>query len=134
MAEEDLDFILHTGDYIYEGRANGGQDPERVRQHIGQNLYSLDEYRTRYAPSTRPTAICAPRTPSAPFVVSFDDHEVTDNYAGDVRSSAARRPRCSCCGAPPPTRRTTSTMPLRKAALPRGGEMRMYRQLQVRRT
>ena len=27
IAEEQFDFVFHTGDYIYEGRADGGRNP-----------------------------------------------------------------------------------------------------------
>ncbi|RYG12552.1 MAG: alkaline phosphatase, partial [Caulobacteraceae bacterium] len=54
LAEEDLDFIFFYGDYIYEGRGNpvyqnsaGPQDNTRV--HLGGEVYSLDDYRRRYA-------------------------------------------------------------------------------------
>ena len=47
--------------------------------------------------------------PSAPFVVSFDDHEVVNNWAGDHDAKRMRRRSCSCCAAPPRSRRGTST-------------------------
>ena len=34
IAEEQFDFVFHTGDYIYEDRADGGTQAARVRQHI----------------------------------------------------------------------------------------------------
>ena len=34
IADEHFDFVFHTGDYIYEGRADGGRS-DRVRQHNG---------------------------------------------------------------------------------------------------
>src|SRR6185295_10419768 len=33
IAEEHFDFVFHTGDYIYEGRADGGRIDRRFRQH-----------------------------------------------------------------------------------------------------
>ena len=127
MAEEDLDFILHTGDYIYEGRANGGQDPERVRQHLGQNLFSLDEYRTRYAQYKTDRDLRAAHA-SAPFVMSFDDHEVTDNYAG-MFDPAGTPPEVFLLRRAAAYQAYYEHMPLRKASLPRGSDMQIYRQL-----
>ncbi len=49
IAEEQFDFIFHTGDYIYEGRGHGGRSPAAVRQHQGQEIYTLVDYRNRYA-------------------------------------------------------------------------------------
>ena len=127
MAEEDLDFILHTGDYIYEGRANGGQDPERVRQHLGQNLYSLDEYRTRHAQYKTDRDLRAVHA-WTPFVMSFDDHEVTDNYAG-MFDPAGTPPEVFLLRRAAAYQAYYEHMPLRLSALPHGSDMRMYRQL-----
>src|SRR5256886_10114489 len=35
IADERFDFVFHTGDYIYEGRADGGKTERRFRQHNG---------------------------------------------------------------------------------------------------
>lgn len=45
MAREDLDLVVHLGDYIYEGAAHAG----RPRLHNGGELFTLDDYRLRYA-------------------------------------------------------------------------------------
>ena len=45
MAEEDLDLVMHLGDYIYE---NAGRD-NLVRKHVGGELMTVDDYRNRYA-------------------------------------------------------------------------------------
>ena len=49
LADEELDFVFHTGDYIYEGRDDGGKTPAVVRQHQGDEIYTLVDYRNRYA-------------------------------------------------------------------------------------
>ena len=55
LANEDVDFIYHYGDYIYENRgspvrfAYDGNPRPFVRQHVGQEIHSLDDYRRRYA-------------------------------------------------------------------------------------
>ena len=49
VAEERFDFVFHTGDYIYEDRADGGRNPVVVRQHRSQELFTLVDYRNRYA-------------------------------------------------------------------------------------
>ena len=49
IAQEQFDFVFHTGDYIYEGRGDGGGPTERVRLHPGQEIYTLVDYRNRYA-------------------------------------------------------------------------------------
>ena len=45
MAAEDLDFVVHLGDYIYEGPGGEG-----VRAHLpATEIMSLDDYRIRHA-------------------------------------------------------------------------------------
>ena len=46
LAEEDLDFGVHLGDYIYEGAATSAI----VRPHLpAHEIITLDDYRIRYA-------------------------------------------------------------------------------------
>ncbi|HET6409801.1 MAG TPA: PhoD-like phosphatase N-terminal domain-containing protein, partial [Chthoniobacteraceae bacterium] len=45
MLREDLDLVVHLGDYIYEGKA---QD-NRVRRHLGGETITVQDYRRRYA-------------------------------------------------------------------------------------
>ena len=41
MAKEELDLVVHLGDYIYE---YAGSD-KRVRKHVGPEIMTLDDYR-----------------------------------------------------------------------------------------
>jgi alkaline phosphatase D len=127
IAEEQFDFVFHTGDYIYEGRADGGRS-DRLRQHNGDEIYTLVDYRNRYALYKSDRDLMAAHA-SAPWVVTWDDHEVDNNYAGDFDER----------GTPPELfllRRAAAyqayyeTMPLRASALPSGSHMRLYRRLQ----
>ena len=127
IAEEQFDFVFHTGDYIYEGRADGGRG-DRVRQHNGHEPYTLVDYRNRYALYKSDRDFMAAHA-SAPFLMTWDDHEVVNNYAGDFDER----------GTPPEIfvlRRAAAyqayyeTMPLRASALPSGSHMRIYRRLQ----
>lgn len=85
-AEPDLDLIFHYGDYIYEGGAKplGAQEkgPTVVRQHIGDEIYSIDDYRRRYAQYKSDPDLQAAHAACA-FVSSFDDHEIDNNWASD---------------------------------------------------
>jgi alkaline phosphatase D len=45
MAQEELDLVVHLGDYIYEGAAVN----DRVRKHVGGKLTTLADYRNRHA-------------------------------------------------------------------------------------
>ena len=77
MAEEDLDLVMHLGDYIYE---NPGND-KLVRKHVGGELMTVDDYRNRYAQYRSDAALRAVHA-LFPFLVVWDDHEVDNNYAG----------------------------------------------------
>lgn len=78
--EPDLDFVFHYGDYIYEG-AGRPFGEHVVRQHVGDEIYSLDDYRRRYAQYKTDPHLQAAHQASA-FVMSFDDHEIDNNWAG----------------------------------------------------
>ncbi len=82
LAAEQFDFVFHTGDYIYEGRDDGGRNPALVRQHQGDEIYTLVDYRNRYAQYKMDPDLRAAHA-SAPFIVTWDDHEVDNDYAGD---------------------------------------------------
>lgn len=77
-AEEDLAAVLWLGDYIYEG----GISSSGVRQHEGPEVLDLDAYRRRYATYKSDPELQAAHV-AHPWVVTWDDHEVDNNYAGD---------------------------------------------------
>ncbi len=79
MAAEELDLVAHLGDYIYEYAGING----RVRKHEGFECRSLDEYRRRYAQYKLDPLLQAAHA-RAPWVVTWDDHEVDNNYAGEI--------------------------------------------------
>src|SRR5262245_48810599 len=128
MAEEQFDFIFHTGDYIYEGRPNGGRNDAVVRQHIGHEPYSLDDYRLRYAQYKMDADLKAAHA-SAPFVMAWDDHEVDNNYAGDHDENDTP-PELFLLRRAAAYQAYYEMMPLRATALPKGPDMRIYRRMQ----
>jgi alkaline phosphatase D len=83
LADENLDFVLHVGDYIYEG----GVNPLAPRQHNGGEIITLADYRSRYALYRTDPALQAAHA-AFPFIATFDDHEVDNNYAGDIPEDA----------------------------------------------
>jgi alkaline phosphatase D len=48
IVEQDLDFLIHTGDYIYEGGPTATPIADG-RQHEGPEVLRVEEYRNRYA-------------------------------------------------------------------------------------
>lgn len=79
LAAEELDFVVHVGDYIYED----GPRPLAPRQVPAGEIITLDDYRNRYALYQLDPALQAAHA-AFPFVVTFDDHEVENNYAGNI--------------------------------------------------
>jgi alkaline phosphatase D len=122
MAGEDLDLVFHLGDYIYEnaGRADG------VRRHAGPEIVALDDYRTRYAQYKSDADLQAAHA-AFPWFVTWDDHEVDNNYANDVSERGDPRDvflarRAAAYQA------YYEHMPLRRTSLPRGAALQLYRQ------
>jgi alkaline phosphatase D len=80
LADEDLDVVVHTGDYIYEGAARNR--PEHIRQHPPHLCVTLAQYRLRYALyKSDPDLKLAHAV--HPFAIVFDDHEVANDWADD---------------------------------------------------
>src|SRR4051812_40618503 len=118
MAREDLDLVIFLGDYIYEsswGRSH-------VRKHDAGEPRTLDEYRRRYALYKGDDDLKLMHA-AAPWLVTWDDHEVDNDYANDqgedldtaflVRRAAAYQAYYE-------------HMPLAPRALPRGPDALLY--------
>ena len=79
MAQRDLDFVLFLGDYIYES-----SNPKyRLRTHTGGVPKTLDEYRQRHAQYKGDADLRACHA-AHPWVMTWDDHEVVNDYANDL--------------------------------------------------
>ncbi|MHB1222513.1 MAG: alkaline phosphatase D family protein [Gemmatimonadaceae bacterium] len=76
LAREDVDLVAHLGDYIYESSAAG-----RPRRHAGLEPRTVDDYRRRYAQYKSDPALQRAHL-ICPWLVTWDDHEVDNNYAG----------------------------------------------------
>jgi alkaline phosphatase D len=90
IAGADVDALFHYGDYIYEGGpapsrfdAERGEVRASVRLHDGPTLFSLDDYRGRYTLIRRDPDLQAAHASTA-FLCSFDDHETSNNWVGDI--------------------------------------------------
>ena len=79
MAQRDLDFVLFLGDYIYEST-----NPRyRLRSHEGGVPRTLDDYRARHAQYKSDADLRACHA-AHPWVMTWDDHEVVNDYANDL--------------------------------------------------
>jgi len=78
----DLDAIIHLGDYIYESSAEGygGETGKKLgRQHQPANeLLTVQDYRQRLAQYRTDPDLQAAHA-NAPFITIWDDHETADN-------------------------------------------------------
>jgi alkaline phosphatase D len=83
MVKEDLDLVVFLGDYIYES-----DSPGAVRSHDAPEPQTLDEYRARYALYHGDADLRAALA-RCPWAVIWDDHEVENNYVGDISQDAA---------------------------------------------
>jgi alkaline phosphatase D len=123
LAQEELAFVFHYGDYMYEY----GPDAGTPRKHASPLVMSLDDYRRRYGQYKADRDLQAAHAAHA-FFVTFDDHEVRNNWAGDVDDDD---------GAPPPEvfrlhrqaafQAWYEHMPVRRQQFPNGSAIQMYR-------
>lgn len=123
LAGEDVALVVFLGDYIYEG----GIGQNGVRRHTGPEIMTLDDYRDRYALYKSDPDLQAAHA-AFPWTVTWDDHEVDNNYAGEIseRYDAAElflQRRAAAYQA------YYEHMPLRRSAMPEGPNLRLYRRL-----
>ena len=78
MAAEAPDLVAFVGDYIYESSWGGNH----VRKHGTAEPGTLAEYRDRYALYKMDPDLQRAHA-VAPWVVTWDDHEVDNDYAND---------------------------------------------------
>jgi alkaline phosphatase D len=130
LADDDVDMVFFLGDYLYEYAINANnlwREGVQVDRLHDAETQTLEQYRLRYALfKTDPHLQAAHAT--APWVVTWDDHEVQNNYA-DVHSQYGisvedfERRRAVAY------RAYYENLPLRTTSLPRGPDMRLYRRL-----
>lgn len=122
MLDDNLDLIVHVGDYIYEG--SFGEKP--VRSHGAPEAYTLEDYRLRYSLYKRDADLAAAHA-ACPWLVTWDDHEVDNDYAGDV-SEEDDVPELFLARRAAAYRAYYEHMPLPRRAVPFGANMRLHAQ------
>jgi phosphodiesterase/alkaline phosphatase D-like protein len=81
---DDLDAVLHLGDYIYEYGGSKGEYGAAEGARLGRphdpphDLVSLADYRTRHA-QYKADPCCQAAHGAHPFIAIWDDHETADN-------------------------------------------------------
>ncbi|MEV0437657.1 alkaline phosphatase D family protein [Streptomyces spectabilis] len=133
LADEDVDVVFHLGDYLYEYAVNSVGGARKYTDRVLPDVFNretqtLDDYRRRYALYKTDPDLRAAHA-AHPFVVTWDDHEVENNYADDIDEN----------GNPPEEfllRRASAyrayweNQPLRRPQRPAGPDMQLYRRLQ----
>ncbi|MEW7280708.1 alkaline phosphatase D family protein [Aquimarina sp. 2201CG1-2-11] len=84
---QDIDAVIHLGDYIYEYESGGyGYDDEIGRGHLPENeIITLDDYRVRYS-YYRLDPMLRNVHQQHPFIHIWDDHE----FANDANKFGAQ--------------------------------------------
>ena len=85
MVDDDIDLVVHLGDYVYELPATNGPGGDRRSAPDGPPA-TLEEFRLRYASYKVDQDLQAAHA-AFPFTFTWDDHEVSDNYMGDTLPS-----------------------------------------------
>ncbi|KYC36003.1 alkaline phosphatase [Scytonema hofmannii PCC 7110] len=121
LAKEDLDLVVHLGDYIYEY----GPQPGGLRQHNSPEIVTLADYRNRHALYKTDPNLQAAHA-AFPWIVTWDDHEVENNYANlipeenqDPEAFVTRRANAY--------QAYYEHMPLRRSSLPKSSNLQLYR-------
>ncbi|MBC7779023.1 MAG: alkaline phosphatase D family protein, partial [Proteobacteria bacterium] len=122
LAQDDLDLVVHLGDYIYETSSTGAVPR---RHESPAETVSLSDYRNRFA--------CYKSDPDlrrahqhVPWIVTWDDHEVENDYAGD-QSENRDDPKWFLERRANAYQAYYEHLPLRRASLPRGPDLQLYR-------
>ena len=129
LARENVDFAVHLGDYIYEGAASSAIQRPHLPAH---EITSVEDYRIRYALYKLDPDLRAVHE-SFPWIMTWDDHETENDYAGFAPENpadpadnqpdfASRRARAY--------QAYYEHMPLRASQLPTGPFLQLYRRLE----
>ncbi|MYR94340.1 MULTISPECIES: alkaline phosphatase D family protein [unclassified Streptomyces] len=132
LAAEDVDVVFHLGDYLYEYAVNatGGARNYTDRSlpaHYNRETMTLEDYRLRYALYKSDPDLRAAHA-AHPFVVTWDDHETENNYAGDIPENDVP-PEEFLLRRAAAYRAYWENQPLRTPQRPTGPDMRLYRRL-----
>ncbi|MFD8276258.1 alkaline phosphatase D family protein [Streptomyces flaveolus] len=132
VAEDDVDVVFHLGDYLYEYAVNPAGGERRytdltLPDVFNRETMTLADYRLRYSLYKTDKDLQAAHH-AHPFVVSWDDHETENNYAGSIPENEVP-PAEFLLRRAAAYRAYWENQPLRTAQLPQGPDARLYRRL-----
>ncbi len=123
MAQQDLDLVVHLGDYIYEGPGDTG-----IRPHApAKEIMSLEDYRVRHAQYKTDPHLQAAHA-AFPWLVTWDDHEFDNNYSADD-TDPNMEPAAMLARRAAAYQAYWEHMPLRLSQRPSGAHLPLYREL-----
>jgi alkaline phosphatase D len=117
------DLVAFLGDYIYE--SSWGR--EHVRKHAGGEPYTLADYRVRHALYRSDPDLQSAHA-ACPWIVTWDDHEVDNDYADDRPEDGMPKEQFLERRAAA-YRAYYEHMPLPERMKPQGPDMRIYTQV-----
>jgi alkaline phosphatase D len=129
MAREELDFVVHLGDYLYEYGvdANGGFRNVPVPDQFRPETVTLERYRLQHALYKSDEDLQEAHR-RFPWLIVWDDHEVQNDYAGLFPEGGQPNPDFTA-------RRAAAYqafyehIPLRVESFPRRGSVQLYRRV-----
>jgi alkaline phosphatase D len=132
VAQDDVDVVFHLGDYLYEYAVNSAGGERRYTDItlpgvFNRETMTLADYRMRYALYKSDEDLRAAHA-AHPFVVTWDDHETENNYAGSIPENDIP-PEEFLLRRAAAYRAYWENQPLRAAQLPQGPDARLYRRL-----
>ncbi len=79
LADEEIDAVIHLGDYIYEYKSRDFSNGIFKRLHLpDKEIVSLSDYRIRHSQYKLDPDLIAAHS-SHPFILIWDDHETANN-------------------------------------------------------
>ncbi|GAA2252619.1 alkaline phosphatase D family protein [Streptomyces amakusaensis] len=133
LADEDLDLVVHLGDYLYEYGVNAAGGARKYTDrtlpaHFNRETRTLGEYRLRYGLYRSDPDLQAAHA-AHPFVLTWDDHETENNYAAGRAEAEGVPPEEFLLRRAAAYRAYWENQPLRLPQRPKGPDMRLYRRL-----
>ncbi len=132
VAQEDVDVVFHLGDYLYEYPVDSAGGARRYTDRklpdvFNRETTTLADYRLRYALYKSDPDLLAAHA-RHPFLVTWDDHETENNYAGAFDENGTPQEQFLVRRAAA-YRAYWENQPLRAEQLPQGPDARLYRRL-----
>ncbi|MET8223305.1 alkaline phosphatase D family protein [Streptomyces sp. NPDC004082] len=133
LSKDDVDIVFHLGDYLYEYAVNSqggarGYTDRKLPDVFNREAKTLEDYRLRYALYKSDPDLRASHA-AHPFIVTWDDHETENNYAGAV-DEKNDPPEEFLLRRAAAYRAYWENQPLRAAQLPKGPDAQLYRRIQ----